>query len=73
MPFASVPPRRRRRPGGRSTISTASPASKSPTTSTTPTGSRLALPSRNARAAPSSTTSVPREGLAYFSHSLKEL
>jgi hypothetical protein len=28
-------------------------------------------PSRTARAAPSSITIVPREGLAYFSHSLK--
>jgi len=42
-----------------------------PATSMTPTGSRLALPSRNARTAPASISSVPREGLAYFSHSLK--
>ncbi len=60
-------------PSSRSTMSTASPASNSPCTSATPTGSRLALPSRTARAAPWSMMSVPREGLAYFSHSLKLL
>ena len=57
----------------RAAISTASPASKSPSTSTTPTGSRLALASRTARTAPASIRSVPRAGLAYFSHSLKLL
>src|ERR1700750_213466 len=36
-----------------------------------PTGSRLVPPSRSARAAPASTTTLPRTGLAYFSHSLK--
>src|SRR5664279_5347950 len=63
MPLASA------RPGAcpssaPATISTASPASKSPSTSTTPTGSRLALPSRTARTAPAPITSVPREGSA---------
>ena len=51
--------------------STASPASNVPTTSTTPTGSRLVPPSRSARAAPASTSTRPRAGLAYLSHSLK--
>ena len=36
-----------------------------------PTGSSEVPPSRSARAAPASTRSVPCEGLAYFSHSLK--
>ena len=35
---------------------------KSPRTSTIPTGSRLLPPSRSARAAPASTTIVPRLG-----------
>ena len=51
--------------------STASPASKLPVTSTMPTGSRLVPPSRSARAAPASTTTLPWLGLAYLSHSLK--
>ncbi len=51
--------------------STASPASNSPSTSTTPTGSRLVPRSRSARSAPSSITSRPWVGFAYFSHSLK--
>ena len=54
-----------------SRTSTASPASNPPWTSTIPTGSRLAAPSRSARAAPASTVTVPWLGLAYFSHSLK--
>ena len=48
----------------RSTVtSTASPASKSPSTSTIPTGSRLEPCSRSTRAAPSSTTSCPARRL----------
>ena len=50
-------PRRRRR--------------RTPSTSTIPTGSSDVPPSRSARAAPASTHSVPCDGLAYFSHSLK--
>ena len=38
-----------------------------------PTGNRLALPSRNAPGRAASISSVPREGLAYFSQSLNEL
>ena len=51
--------------------STASPASKSPSTATIPTGSRLEPCSRRTRAAPSSTTTVPRAGFAYLIQSLK--
>ena len=51
--------------------STASPASKSPSTAAIPTGSRLEPLSRRTRAAPSSTTSRPRAGFAYLSQSLK--
>jgi hypothetical protein len=51
--------------------STASPASNSPSTSTTPTGSKLVPRSRRACSAPSSTTSRPWVGFAYLSHSLK--
>ena len=43
---------------------TASPASKPPRTSTIPTGSSEVPPSRSARAAPASMTTVPCEGLA---------
>src|SRR3954469_24499750 len=58
-------------PAPASRTATASPASNSPATSTTPTGSRLVPPSRSARAAPASTVTVPCDGFAYFSHSLK--
>ena len=51
--------------------STASPASNSPSTSTTPTGSRLVPRWRSACSAPSSTTSRPWVGFAYLSQSLK--
>ena len=51
--------------------STASPASKSPSTATIPTGSRLEPLSRRTRAAPSSTTIWPWAGFAYLSQSLK--
>ncbi len=53
------------------TTSTASPASNSPSTSTTPTGRRLVPRSRSARSAPSSTARRPCVGFAYLSQSLK--
>src|SRR5215212_6675041 len=54
MPFpTALPPQR---------TSTASPASKSPSTSTTPTGSRLVPRSRSASSAPSSTVTRPLAG-----------
>ena len=51
--------------------STASPASKSPSAATTPTGSRLEPRSRRTRAAPSSTTSPPSRRLRVFEPELE--
>jgi hypothetical protein len=53
------------------TTSTASPASKRPSTPVIPTGSRLLPCSRSTRAAPPSTITRPCAGFAYRSQSLK--
>ena len=55
-----------------SSTQTASPAAKSPFTSTTPAASRLAAPPRTALAAPESATSVPCGWEAKPIHSLRD-